>query len=136
MMRIGVASVAVGLGGFGMATIGVAVGFILFGVLRLKPSPAANLAVPYVAFAGFGLLFAGFLVYLPLMLSVKCPRCGWRLLRNPKNTANRFVYHPSCKRIKGLINPWGYQMARAAWTKKCRCVRCGQDYDLAGPKTS
>jgi len=89
----------------------------------------------YAMFVIFGLLgLSGILVafYLPLMSRVRCPSCGFMILRNPKGMGpSDFQPHPSCKRIKGF-NVWSYQIIRAVTKNRIMCIKCGQDFDLTG----
>jgi len=80
-----------------------------------------------------GAFAAAALVYLPIRRSLRCPNCGGRLVPDPFGRAPRsFELHPSCGRLPG-IERWQRQADRIRRQRRCRCVRCGEDFDLARP---
>src|SRR5436305_1148100 len=56
----------------------------------------------------FGALIVLGVLYLILALSVRCPRCAYKFLKNPKGFGpSGFTYNANCPRLRG-VNPWAY----------------------------
>ena len=81
-----------------------------------------------------------------LTFHVRCPSCGWALLRNPKGVGpTGFVAHSACPRgtlhYFGMhflpvyrISPWTVQMLRVRTEKRIICLQCGSDFALRTAK--
>jgi len=77
------------------------------------------------------LLFVSGISYLLLFYRVKCRRCGFALLRNPKGLGpTDLVTNPSSPKARGF-SAWGYQMVEVVRRHKIRCLKCGEEYKLA-----
>ena len=78
-------------------------------------------------FVAFGMFMALGLVYLVTALSVRCPNCELKFLKNPRGLGPAgFSYNAQCPRLPG-INPWAYQMGRFLCTGSMKCIGCGQE---------
>jgi DNA-directed RNA polymerase subunit RPC12/RpoP len=74
-----------------------------------------------------GILISCGYTYLFIALSLRCPHCGFKFLKNPKGLGpTGFVYHASCPKKAGL-NPWAIQIGRFLAVRKIRCINCGQE---------
>ena len=91
--------------------------------------------------AGPGLLIYGVLTVGCLLISagmwiwatykVKCPECGWLLLRNPKGMGNpSFKLKTDAPKVKG-VNTWTYQVLRGKREGRIMCICCGTDFDIS-----
>ena len=81
-----------------------------------------------------------------LTFRVRCPSCGWALLRNPKGIgAAGLVVHPACPpgtlHYFGMhflpayrISPWAVQMPRVRTENRIMCLQCGTDFALRTAK--
>lgn len=71
-------------------------------------------------------LLAGF-GWVSIALSLRCPHCGFKFLKNPKGMGPaEFVYHADCPTRAG-INPWAIQIGRFLTSGKIRCIGCGRE---------
>lgn len=124
-IRVGSWAVVLGwvMFGFWMISIAIMAAFDLFGNSRITASHFSC----KLMFVFFGLFLLFGLSYLLLFFRVKCPSCGFMILRNPKGIGpSNFDAHPSCKKVRGF-NAWSYQIVRAIRRHRIRCIKCGQD---------
>lgn len=76
------------------------------------------------------LFFLSGISYFLLYYRVRCRRCGFAVLRKPGLGTKDLVIHPSLVKTP-VIGPWGYQMLQVVRRHKIRCLKCGEDYQLA-----
>jgi len=97
-------------------------------ILGLLPShiPMTR-SMTYVILTIFGFFAPCGYTYIIIALRIRCPRCGYKFLKNPKGLGpTGFTYHPSCPRKFGL-NPWAIQIGRFLSIHKIRCINCGEE---------
>ena len=81
----------------------------------------------FLILAAFGMFVVPGLTHFVTALSVRCPNCGLKFLRNPKGLGPaRFSYNAQCPRLPG-VNPWAYQMGRFLCTGSIKCIGCGAE---------
>jgi hypothetical protein len=98
--------------------------FIIFGAIT-NLQPGAVLLPALLIWLGFLAVLA--LTYLSISLRIRCPRCGYKFLKNPKGLGPmNFVYHPTLPKLPG-INRWAYQIGRFLGTRRMRCISCGEE---------
>ena len=126
---VSIAAICVGVGWLIICAIILVFAFVTTAlILGLLPSRIQiTQHASYGFLAIFGLFIACGLSYVTIALTIRCPLCGYKFLKNPKGLGpTSFVYHPSCPRKRGL-NPWAIQIGRFLLVRKMRCINCGEE---------
>src|SRR5215475_8642213 len=80
-----------------------------------------------IVFGWFALFILSGVGYVGIALSLHCPHCDHKFLRNPKGLGPAgFIYHPGLPRRRGF-NPWAIQVVRFLKTRKISCINCGEE---------
>jgi hypothetical protein len=75
----------------------------------------------------FVLFFLCGALWIAMALSLHCPHCGFKFLKNPKSLGpTGFVYHPNRSGQRGF-NGWAVQIFRFLTSGKMSCINCGEE---------
>jgi hypothetical protein len=123
------AALGVGIGWLFMAA--VLLSFILIFAAVVGGVLPKHVSVPPFAIQliliCFGIFISCSSIYLFIALSLHCPHCGFKFVKNPKGLGpTGFVYHPNCPKKRGF-NPWAVQICRFLAVHRIRCVNCGEE---------
>ncbi len=75
----------------------------------------------------FFFIFSG-VIYFVLQFFVKCPNCGFLLLKNPQGVKNRELQYPSTVTLGS--NRWSRQIVRSLRENRIQCLQCHRDYEI------